>query len=94
MPPASTVASTVIAAAGLGDRFIHRTGHGIGREVHEPPYIIEGNATILVEGMTFSDEPGIYLDGDFGVRIEDQVAVTSTGGERLNEATRDPVVVA
>ena len=84
----------VIVAAGYGDRFIHRTGHGIGREVHEPPYIIEGNATILVEGMTFSDEPGIYLDGDFGVRIEDQVAVTSTGGERLNEATRDPVVVA
>lgn len=87
-------ARAVIVAAGYGERFIHRTGHGIGREVHEPPYIIEGNATVLVEGMTFSDEPGIYLDGDFGVRIEDQVAVTATGAERLNEATRDPVIVA
>lgn len=87
-------ARAVIVEAGYGDRFIHRTGHGIGREVHEPPYIIEGNATPLAEGMTFSDEPGIYLDGDFGVRIEDQVAVTAAGAERLNEATREPVVVA
>lgn len=86
-------ARAVIVEAGFGERFIHRTGHGIGREVHEPPYIIEGNETVLTEGMTFSDEPGIYIAGRFGVRIEDQVAVTSTGAERLNEATRDPVVV-
>jgi D-alanyl-D-alanine dipeptidase len=87
-------ARSVIAAAGYGDRFIHRTGHGIGREVHEPPYIVAGNRTPLQPGMTFSDEPGIYLPGSFGVRIEDQVAVTATGAERLNEATRDLVVVA
>lgn len=87
-------ARDVIEAAGYGDRFIHRTGHGIGREVHEPPYIVAGNATRLAPGMTFSDEPGIYLPGDFGVRIEDQVAVTTTGAERLNEATRELVVVA
>ena len=86
-------ARAVIEAAGYGERFIHRTGHGIGREVHEPPYIIEGNATVLEVGMTFSDEPGIYLPEDFGVRIEDQVAVTATGAERLNEATREIVVV-
>lgn len=87
-------ARSVIAEAGFADRFIHRTGHGIGREVHEPPYIVEGNEILLEPGMTFSDEPGIYLDGRFGVRIEDQVAVTATGAERLNEATREIVVVA
>ena len=86
-------ARAVIEAAGYGERFIHRTGHGIGREVHEPPYIVAGNETVLAPGMTFSDEPGIYLPDRFGVRIEDQVAVTATGAERLNEATRDLVVV-
>ncbi|MFM7718380.1 MAG: aminopeptidase P family protein [Actinomycetota bacterium] len=86
-------ARAVIEDAGYGERFIHRTGHGIGREVHEPPYIIEGNATPLEVGMTFSDEPGIYLPGDFGVRIEDQLAVTATGAERLNDATRELLVV-
>jgi D-alanyl-D-alanine dipeptidase len=87
-------ARSVIAEAGFGERFIHRTGHGIGLEVHEPPYIVEGNATPLEAGMTFSDEPGIYLPGRFGVRIEDQVVVTADGAERLNEATRELVVVA
>jgi len=82
-------ARSVIAEAGYADRFVHRTGHGIGLEVHEPPYIVEGNATPLVAGMTFSDEPGIYLEGRFGVRIEDQVVVTADGAERLNDATRD-----
>ena len=86
-------ARTVIAASGYGDRFVHRTGHGIGLEVHEPPYIVEGNETPLEAGMTFSDEPGIYLEGRFGVRIEDQVAVTPDGAERLNEASRDLTVV-
>lgn len=87
-------ARRVISDAGYGERFVHRTGHGIGLEVHEPPYIVEGNATALQPGMTFSDEPGIYLEGRFGVRIEDQVVVTHDGAERLNEASRDLTVVA
>jgi Xaa-Pro aminopeptidase len=87
-------ARAVIEEAGYGDRFLHRTGHGIGLEVHEPPYLVEGNETPLEVGMTFSDEPGIYVEGRFGVRIEDQVVVTAEGGERLNEATRDLTVVA
>jgi Xaa-Pro aminopeptidase len=62
-------------------------------EVHEPPYIVEGNDTILQPGMTFSIEPGIYLPGRFGVRIEDIVAVTADGAERCNEAPRDLSVV-
>ena len=84
----------VIGDAGYGDRFVHRTGHGIGLEVHEPPYIVEGNETPLEAGMAFSDEPGIYLEGRFGVRIEDQIAVTADGAERLNRASRDLTVVA
>ena len=82
-----------ISDAGHGDRFFHRTGHGIGLEVHEPPYIVEGNATTLESGMTFSIEPGIYLEGRFGVRIEDIVAVTEDGAERLNRSTRELQVV-
>ena len=87
-------ARSVITEAGYGERFVHRTGHGIGLEIHEPPYIVEGNRTPLEAGMTFSDEPGIYLEGRFGVRIEDQVAVTAQGAERLNEASRELTVVA
>jgi Xaa-Pro aminopeptidase len=87
-------ARAVITDAGYGDRFVHRTGHGIGLELHEPPYIVEGNETPLRAGMTFSDEPGVYLPGRFGVRIEDQVLVTADGAERLNEASRDLTVVA
>jgi Xaa-Pro aminopeptidase len=86
-------ARTVIQAAGFGERFVHRTGHGIGLEVHEPPYIVEGNDLLLQAGMTFSVEPGIYLEGRFGVRIEDIVACTAAGAERLNEAPRDLTVV-
>ena len=86
-------ARAVITEAGYGERFVHRTGHGIGLEIHEPPYIVEGNRTPLEAGMTFSDEPGIYLEGRFGVRIEDQVAVTAQGAERLNEASRELTVV-
>lgn len=80
------VARSVITEAGYGERFIHRTGHGIGLEVHEPPYLVEGNALPLEAGMAFSVEPGIYLPGRFGVRIEDIVVVTSEGVERLNQA--------
>lgn len=84
----------VIAEAGYGDYFIHRTGHGIGLEVHEHPYIVEGNAGELESGMTFSIEPGIYLSGRFGMRIEDIVAVGENGVDRLNQSARAYRVVA
>lgn len=86
-------ARAVIADAGYGDRFIHRTGHGIGVTTHEPPYMIEGEELPLVPGMCFSVEPGVYLPGRFGVRIEDIVTVTADGGRRLNTTTRDLRVV-
>jgi D-alanyl-D-alanine dipeptidase len=88
------IARRIIDDAGYGERFFHRTGHGIGLEVHEPPYIIEGNDTVLEPGMTFSVEPGIYLEGRFGARIEDIVAVTADGVERLNRSTRELQVVS
>ena len=87
-------ARAVIDRAGYGERFIHRTGHGIGLEVHEPPWIVEGNDLSLRAGMTFSVEPGIYLEGRFGVRIEDIVAVTADGVDRLNRSTRELQVVS
>ena len=77
-------ARRVITDAGYGEQFIHRTGHGIGLTTHEPPYMVEGEEQALVPGMCFSVEPGIYLAGDFGVRIEDIVTVTADGGRRLN----------
>lgn len=86
-------ARRIIDGAGFGSRFIHRTGHGIGREVHEPPYIVEGNDWILEPGVTFSVEPGIYLEDTFGVRIEDIVAVTAEGVDRLNRSSRELKVV-
>ncbi|MFE2579729.1 aminopeptidase P family protein [Streptomyces sp. NPDC059378] len=86
-------ARKVIEDAGYGPYFIHRTGHGIGVTTHEPPYMIEGEEQPLVPGMCFSVEPGIYLPGRFGVRIEDIVTVTEDGGRRLNDTTREMVVV-
>lgn len=86
-------ARKVITDAGYGDAFLHRLGHGLGLDVHEEPYLVEGNELPLQAGMVFSDEPGIYLAGRLGVRIEDAVVCTETGGRRLNEATRDLVVV-
>jgi Xaa-Pro aminopeptidase len=86
-------ARDVIAAGGYGDQFMHRLGHGIGLEVHEEPYVVAGNAETAVAGNTFSCEPGIYLDGRFGVRIEDAVLCTERGGESLNAAPRELRVV-
>jgi D-alanyl-D-alanine dipeptidase len=86
-------APPVIEKAGYGAYFIHRTGHGIGVTTHEPPYMIEGERQPLVPGMCFSVEPGIYLPGRFGVRIEDIVTVTEEGGRRLNDTVRELVVV-
>ena len=79
--------------AGLGERFLHRTGHGIGLDVHEDPYIVGGNALPLEPGMAFSVEPGVYLDGAWGARIEDIVVVVDGGCERLNTRPRDLVVL-
>jgi Xaa-Pro aminopeptidase len=89
-------ARDVIVAAGWGEEFVHRTGHGIGVETHEEPYIVEGNQTVLEAGMAFSIEPGIYLAGRHGARIEDIVVATdgpSGGIERLNVTDRDLVVL-
>jgi Xaa-Pro aminopeptidase len=83
----------VIDAAGHGGHFIHRTGHGIGLEEHEDPYIVAGNPEPLEPGMTFSVEPGIYLPGRFGARIEDIVACTDQGARRLNTTSRELRVV-
>jgi Xaa-Pro aminopeptidase len=104
--PASTVDAAcrqVITAAGYGQHFLHRTGHGIGLEEHEDPYIVAGNSERLVEGMAFSVEPGIYLPGRFGVRIEDIVVcgppasappgAAEAGARRLNRTPRDLRVV-
>jgi Xaa-Pro aminopeptidase len=86
-------ARDVITEAGLGAMFVHRTGHGIGVETHEEPYIVAGNARLLEPGMVFSVEPGIYDPGHHGARIEDIVAVTETGHARLNNRPRELVVL-
>jgi len=86
------VARDAIAAAGHGGHFTHRTGHGIGLETHEDPYIVAGNTEELEPGMAFSVEPGIY-PGPHGARIEDIVVCTASGHRRLNNASRDLIVV-
>ncbi|MGC4941313.1 M24 family metallopeptidase [Kribbella sp. DT2] len=86
-------ARSVIAAAGFGDYFIHRTGHGIGLDVHEEPYIVAGNQLVLEPGMAFSVEPGIYQAGRWGARIEDIVIVTDDGVESVNQRPHELLVV-
>jgi Xaa-Pro aminopeptidase len=87
------VARRVITEGGYGEYFIHRVGHGIGLTTHEPPYMVEGEGQRLVPGMCFSIEPGIYLPGRFGVRIEDIVTVTEDGGRRLNNTSHELATV-
>ncbi len=87
------VARDVLAAEGLAEVFVHRTGHGIGLSVHEEPYIVSGNEITLTPGMAFSVEPGIYFPGHWGARIEDIVIVTEDGAESVNRRPHDLVVV-
>jgi Xaa-Pro aminopeptidase len=87
------VARRIIAAGGHGDAFLHRLGHGIGLEAHEEPYLVAGNAEPLEPGNAFSIEPGIYLAGRYGVRIEDIVVCRQGGADVLNEAPRDLLIV-
>ncbi len=88
------IGRALITDAGYGELFIHRTGHGIGLDVHEDPYIVAGNDTPLEPGMAFSIEPGIYHAGRYGARIEDIVVCTDDGGERLNQRPRDLAVLS
>lgn len=86
-------AREVIEAGGYGPRFVHRTGHGLGLEVHEPPYIVAGSRAPLATGTTFTVEPGVYVPGLGGVRIEDDVLIADGGGESLTTFERDLIVV-
>jgi Xaa-Pro aminopeptidase len=81
-------ARSVLRKAGLAEAFSHSTGHGVGLEIHEPPRIGAGQKTRLLAGMVVTIEPGIYLTGGFGVRIEDMVAVTHSGGQVLTPAPK------
>jgi Xaa-Pro aminopeptidase len=87
-------ARSIIAGAGWGPNFLHRTGHGIGLEVHEEPYMVAGNAEPLRVGHAFSIEPGIYLEGRYGARIEDIVACGAQGADVLNRTSRELRVVS
>jgi Xaa-Pro dipeptidase len=84
-------ARAVVAAAGYGPdyrHFTHRVGHGLGMDGHEWPYLVRGNATPLAAGMTTSNEPGIYIRGQFGVRLEDDMHVTESGAELFTAQSR------
>ncbi|HWC31246.1 MAG TPA: M24 family metallopeptidase, partial [Dehalococcoidia bacterium] len=88
------VGRQVITDAGYGEYFIHRIGHGIGMTTHEPPYMVKGEPRQIVPGMCFSIEPGIYIPGRFGVRIEDIVVATAEGGRRLNNTPHEMMLVS
>ena len=87
------VGRRIIADAGYGEYFIHRIGHGIGMEAHEDPYMVEGNTSPLAAGNAFSVEPGIYLPGRWGMRLEDIVVATADGPEALNTSDHELIVV-
>lgn len=87
------IARRIISDAGYGGFFIHRTGHGLGMDVHEEPYIVQGNGERLEEGNVFTVEPGIYLPGRFGVRIEDDIAIMGGQARRLNEFPRELTII-
>ena len=86
-------AREVIEGSGYGPYFTHRLGHGIGLDMHEEPYMVEGNKRILQDGYTFSDEPGIYLPGKFGIRIEDILIARPDGAHKLNDLPHEMVIV-
>lgn len=86
-------ARSIITAAGYGELFVHRTGHGIGMDAHEEPYIVEGNSQPLEVGHAFSVEPGIYAPGAWGMRLEDIVVATESGPVSMNSADRSLVVL-
>ena len=86
-------ARDVIAAAGWGDYFVHRTGHGIGMDAHEDPYIVSGNTLPLAAGHAFSVEPGIYVPGKWGMRLEDIVVATDAGPDPMNRVEHGLVIV-
>jgi Xaa-Pro dipeptidase len=87
------VARAVIADAGFGEYFVHRTGHGIGMEEHEDPYMVQGNGAPLEPGHAYSVEPGIYVPGRWGMRLEDIVVATAEGPQPLNHADHALVVL-
>jgi len=87
-------ARDIISAAGYGEYFVHRTGHGIGMEAHEDPYIVSGNTEPLEAGHAFSIEPGIYIPGRFGMRLEDIVVATEAGPLPMNAVSHDLVILA
>ena len=88
-----TAARDVLTAAGWGEFFIHRTGHGIGMEAHEEPYMVSGNELPIADGHAFSVEPGIYVPDRWGMRLEDIVVATKTGPQRMNAASRELIVL-
>jgi Xaa-Pro aminopeptidase len=87
------VARRIITAGGYGERFIHRTGHGIGMEEHEDPYIVAGNDLTLAPGHAFSVEPGIYTPGRWGMRLEDIVVATAEGPDAMNRVPHELAVI-
>ena len=90
---ADGLARRVIEDEGFGDFFTHRLGHGIGLEVHEPPYLVRGNSAELDIGMCHSVEPGIYLEGKFGIRVEDLVNIKEDGPEVITYSPRDLILI-